>query len=87
MKLDYQITEVQNNYYSEGFMEYETLCWKVWFSNKELLEDVNNEFKLNISIESYKEVPEELAHRIWQFVTKYKKYTGTFGTEYMNPVC
>lgn len=83
MRLDYSITELLHPHYVKGRgCVYDHINWTVWISNQELLDDVNETFVYDLKLEEKNEVREEFAHAIWQYISKQKKWIGTYGTDY-----
>ena len=83
MKLDYSITELLHPYYVDGHgCMYDHVNWTVWISNPELLNDINETFDYNLELNKKNVVREEVAHDIWRYISKQKKWIGTYGTDY-----
>ena len=86
-RLDYQINEVLDNHKDPdcGY-KYDFVRNEVWFSNPELMNDVAEHFNLKLTLETFIEVPKGLHNKIWKYIDQYKKYTGTYGAKYLNPM-
>lgn len=83
MKLDYSITELLHPHYVDGHgCMYDHINWTVWISNPELLNDINETFDYNLELNKKNVVREEVAHDIWQYISKQEKWIGTYGTDY-----
>lgn len=83
MRLDYQITHLLHPHYvKEHGCVYDHIKWTVWFSNSELLNEINEAFKTNFSLEETNEVDETTANSIWYHIQSSKKWIGTYGDDY-----
>ena len=83
MKLDFQIIHLLHPHYVTGHgCVYDHIRWTVWFSNSELLNEINKKFNYNLTLEEEIVVKEDVAHSIWHYIQKNKKWIGTFGDDY-----
>ena len=83
MRLDFQITHLLHPHLEKGHgCVYDHINWAVWISDQELLDDINETFDYNLKLEKNNEVREEVAHAIWQYISKQEKWIGTYGTDY-----
>ena len=83
MKLDFQIIHLLHPHYVTGHScVYDHIRWTVWFSNSELLNEINEKFNYNLTLEEEIVVKEDVAHSIWHYIQKNKKWIGTFGDDY-----
>lgn len=83
MKLDYQITHLLHPHYVKEYgCVYDHIKWTIWFSNDELLNEINESFDYDFKLEEKNEVMEKVAYEILYFIQNKKKYFGTIGDEY-----
>lgn len=61
---------------------YDHIKWTVWFSNSELLNEINEAFNTNFSLEETNEVDETTSNSIWYHIQSRKKWIGTYGDDY-----
>ena len=86
MKLDFQIIHLLHPHYVNGRgCVYDHVKWTVWFSNGELLYEINEAFNYNFLLEETNEVDETTATAIWHYIqnsNNFKKWIGTYGYNY-----
>lgn len=87
MKLDYQIIHNINNYYKDGFANYDYVNTEIWISNESLCKLINKIFNLDICLNIKKEIDKRLSMDIWHYLSDNGKklhLIGIYGDNFLN---
>ena len=85
MKLDYDLTNVINNYKGEdGFAHYDYVRSEIWFSKQELCDEVSEFLGIDIPIETSVTVTKEQFESVYLLLGKRNDLIGLYGDDFLN---
>lgn len=84
MKLDYELTNIINNYKINGAAKYDCVGHTVWFSKQELCDEIGMFLGIDIPLETKVEVTKEQIDSVWRLLNGRKDLIGAYGDDFLN---
>ena len=84
MKLDYDLTNIINNYKEDGLTKYDYVGSTIWFSKRELCDEVSEFLGIDIPLETKVNVTKEQMESVHKLLDGRKDLIGMYGDDFLN---
>lgn len=84
MLMDYILKHQINNYKTDGTAKYDYVGSTIWFSKRELCDEISGFLDIDIPLKTRVSVTKEQMESVWRLLDGRKDLIGMYGDDFLN---